>query len=281
MKKQILLASVLVLGACGKSGGGSNGTPVAPGGDPGSGGDDAEGKDGFYKALLDLNDKPIPVTKIPSILEDGKFVDVCREGQSMHLDECYDEVHFSERPGFKVTKTGKEQSEYGYLSPGWLGSFAERDQQNNIEFVLRHRKTFKCIEWCPSPTFYGSYGGSPDVYVELDSTGYKFASHTTMYTYFSFGGRYAKPEHIWLLNGTLTLKGKELRLPITRRQIKEVYPEMADDRITTEFGDIQFAWEDEALGFKNVPVNEDDKHLVMIDYETIREENADVQPDTN
>ncbi|RYZ89315.1 MAG: hypothetical protein EOP04_07150 [Proteobacteria bacterium] len=290
MKKTLVFASFFSLTvACGKSGGGGGAQgPIAPvPNGTGGGGDDASGNAGFYDGLQDLNDKLIPITKIPSILVDGKFVDTCKPGQSMHLDECYDEVHFFDKPGFRFVKPGKEVTESGLLSNEWLNSFAKKDAVSN-DFWLDHRRTFKCTEWCPSQTVYGSFGGSPTVVVEKAEGGFQLGSHTSFYTYFAFGGRLAKPEHLWLLNGSLTVNGRTIKLPITRRQFKEVFPEMVNDRLDTHWGQIQFSWEEEGLGFKNLPLNEDDRHLVTIDYEYVTYEerllaegNIDVQPDPN
>jgi hypothetical protein len=263
MRKNICLAVTLISLSCGKSSGNSSsGSPIEVplGGSEDTGFELDQQK--YYTGITDLKGNPISLRKVPSVIEDGIFLEVCKSGQTMHLDECYDEIHLSEKIGFKVKRSDKEVSEYEYLSQDWLNSFSERDRLWDSEISLKHRKNFSCELFCLAPTLYGY-----ELWVSENSNSYRFLkSHFTIQTTFRFGGNRAAPEHFWFLNGTITLKGKTLPLPVTRRQIKEIFPEMAQDRVSTEYGVLGFTWENIIMGYQNVPVNDDDKRLVAINY---------------
>ncbi len=259
---------------CGKSGGGKGGDGPLP--DPARNPNDSSGeagRDGFYIGILDTAGKNIPITTIPSIIEDGKSVPVCKDGQTMHLDECFDEIHLSDKPGFRLTRGETEIREIGTMSEAWVSSFADIEKRGTSR-TLRHRQTYECREWCPEPpTAYGSYGSRGKVLAEEADAGLKLSVSTTLFTFFSFGGIPGKPVHAWLSNGTITLNGATLRLPVTRREIRALLPEFYDDRVKTAAGTVlSFNWEDETFGLKNPSADKDDLHLISISFDEIAEE---------
>jgi hypothetical protein len=278
-----ILTATLLLAACGKSGGGSAdpGTPPNPIRNPGDSGEDG-GRDGFYPGILDSESKHIPITHIPSILEDGKLIQICKVGQTVHLDECFDELHVSDKPGFSVTRPGKLVTESEVISESWIASFSDVEHRGSSR-TMRHRQTYRCEDWCSElPTFYGSYGARGTILADATTDGrLKLGASTTIFTFFTFGGLPGKPVHVWLANGTITLNEKTLRLPATRRDIRNVLPNFHDDRARTDSGNlISFKWEDETYGIGSMPADKDELRLISITFDEIAEDNH-VQPDTN
>jgi hypothetical protein len=268
-----LLLTMITIG-CGAEGGakGTGGMLPDPARNPDEISGDA-GRDGFYIGILDSAGNNIPITMVPSITQDGKLVPVCRGGQTMHLDECFDEIHLSDLPGFRLSRAGAEVREIRTMSESWVSSFPDKEKRGTSQ-TLRHRQTYECRDWCPEPpTTYGSYGGRGAVLVEASEGGLKLAENTTLFAFFSFGGTPGKPVHVWLSNGTITLNGTTLRLPVTRREIRALLPDFYEDRAKTKVGTVlSFKWEDETFGLKNMATDKDDLHLISISFDEIGEE---------
>jgi hypothetical protein len=268
-----LLLTMITIG-CGAGGGAKDTGGPLP--DPARNPDDSPGdagRDGFYIGILDLTGRNIPITMVPSITNDGKLVPVCKDGQTMHLDECFDEIHLSDQPGFRLSRAGTEVQEIGKMSESWVSSFSDIEKRGTSQ-TLRHRQTYECRDWCPEPpTAYGSYGSRGTVLAEELKGSLKLAENTTLFAFFSFGGTPGKPVHVWLSNGTITLNGTTLRLPVTRREIRALLPDFYDDRAKTTAGNVlSFKWEDETFGLKNLPTDKDDLHLISISFDEIGEE---------
>jgi hypothetical protein len=209
MKSSLIACLILTLlgTGCGAGGGakGTDGPTPDPVRNPNDSSGDA-GRDGYYIGILDFAGNNIPITTIPSVTQDGKLVPICKEGQTMHLDECFDEIHLSDLPGFRLTRPGK-------MSDSWVSSFPDIEKHGTSR-SLRHRRTYECKDWCPEPpTAYGSYGGRGTVLAEESEGGLSLTENTTLFTFFSFGGTPGKPVHVWLSNGTITLNGNTVRLP--------------------------------------------------------------------
>ncbi len=275
MKSSFFAGLLLTLNAIGCGAGGSAKGTGDPLPDPARNPDDSSvgaGRDGFYIGIFDSAGNSIPVTMIPSITQDGKLVPVCKVGQTMHLDECFDEIHLSDQPGFRLTRAAAEVEEIRTMSDSWVSSFSDIEKRGTSQ-TLRHRQTYECRDWCPEPpTAYGSYGSRGTVLAEESEGDLKLAENTTLFVFFTFGGTPGKPVHVWLSNGTITLNGTTLDLPVTRREIRAVLPDFHNDRATTGAGRVlSFKWEDETFGIKDLPADKDDLHLISISFDEIVE----------
>lgn len=239
------------------------------------------GHEGYYPGILGSDGKNIPITLLPSVIEDGKFIAVCKPGQTFHLDECFDKLHVSDRTGFRVSRAGTTVAETGIMSASWLASFSDIERHGTGR-VMRHRQTFQCEDWCAEqPTLYGSYASRGRVEAEETDAGLRLGANTTLFTFFTFGGSPGKPVHAWLANGSITLNGKTLPLPVSRRNVRAALPDFHDDRAQMDSGsELTFKWEDDTYGLGDVPANDDDRRLISITFEKTGDE-ANVQPDTN
>lgn len=282
--KLILAVAVLVLSSCGSS----ESTPNDRAQNPYLTG---EKEENYYSEFTQLNGEPFPTSKLPSVLEDGKMIDICKKGQMFHNDICFDEVRYTEHPGFVLLKDGAEVIEINAidLKPEFLDTLPEtKPVRGDADSTTRKQRitTAGCSPGnfitCSAPTFWGTNHWLVNLFFPGSITTTSIGSTeianslsvVTMFSFPSFSIRETSPDSygrettdkagIWDLKGSFTLQGQKLDFPITRKDIQNIVgPDKSTDLIETENGRIRLSYNN----WDSRSPNPSDFKLIIIGYE--------------
>ena len=271
MFKRMALAGLLAV-SCGDNKGSNNGPGPGPGPGPGD-------EEGFYLNVKDSDGKGIPVTKFPSILQDGVLLDSCKKGEVFHLDRCWPKILLMDSIffGFGSVEGGilTEAVNGTPLSTEWSQAFIPHSQLGDTSFFT-HKTTFRCDDGgglaCRLPSFY-------NVPVEFQNTTAQVIQEIWVNTFFFFGLNEKNDlkdfVHKWFLEGTIQLKGRMFNFPLTVKDLKQVYPEKfigeGDTLINVEYdwGSMGFNIEDDDFDMMvniELPLDYLERRVVGIKY---------------
>ena len=230
MRFSTFILSSFLVASCGSSdgsGGGDNGfvkdPTESPGGSQDGTSEDATEWDGYHYDIYDKEGNKIPLHLTPSLLEDGKLVDSCKEGQIPYLDQCFDEIHIdTAEPGFTLIKDNGEVFVASLeVSDDWLSKFGSHEPMDG-HVTHRHKITYGCKYDCPLPSFLKMYFDTFDI---GEKTYISFLQVDT--SYFFGRKRYNVENHLWLIKGSITILGRKFDLPITKGQIQPAFPSLS------------------------------------------------------
>ena len=222
-------------------------------------------KQGYYTGIAALDGGKIPITKLPSILERGKLIDMCNKGQTPYLDHCFDTVHLdAERAGFRLESKTRTFEAWTTASQKWLETFTTVSTWNGNNLSHGYRLTYTCNDWsssCAIPSWFRKL-----LTRKIGKTHY--ISYLTLYTHYRWGGLLTgRTTYSWPVQGTLTMKGKPYSLPVTRKQVKDVYGHPSPTRTANKYLEVHFNYDCDPAILPNCSVNNDDKLLMHISYE--------------
>lgn len=219
---------------------------------------------GYYPGTATLDGNKIPITKLPSILAHGKLIAMCDEGQIPYLDHCFDRVHFEvERAGFRLESRTRTFEAWTTASQAWLDTFTTLETWYSNNVTHGYQLTYKCIAWsssCAIPSWFRSLTTK-----QIGKTHY--IGYLTLSTHYRWGGILSgRTVHSWPVQGTITMKGKVYPLPVTKKQVKNVYGNPLSVRTVGKYLETIFNYDCIPTILPSCPVNDDDKQLMHISY---------------
>ena len=223
-----------------------------------------KGEQGYYPGIVALDGSKIPITKLPSILEQGKLIAMCDEGQIPYLDHCFDSIHFeAEQAGFKLESETRTFEAWTTASQTWLDTFTTIETWNGRNLTHGYQLTYKCIAWsssCAIPSWFRSLKTK-----KIGKTHY--IDYFTLNTHYRWGGALSgRTTHSWPVQGTITMKGKIYPLPVTKKQVKAVYGRSSPVRTASKYLETIFNYDCNSTILPDCPVNDDNKPLMHISY---------------
>ena len=224
----------------------------------------SEVEQGYYLGIAALDGSKIPITKLPSILENGKLIDMCDEGQIPYLDRCFDTVHFdAELAGFRLESKTRIFAARTTANQEWLETFTTVGTWNGSNLTHGYQLTYKCIDWsssCAIPSWFRILKTK-----KIGKTHY--IDYLTLNTHYRWGGVLTgRTTHSWTLQGTITMKGKVYPLPVTKKQVRDVYGHSSPVRTASKYLETIFNYDCDPTIFPDCSVNDDNKLLMHISY---------------
>lgn len=258
--------------------------------DSGSGSNEVQ-LDGYYpEYITDQAGNRVPISKLPSMIHDDEWFDVCSKGQIPFLDHCFDEISITDKaPGFRLISKSRTFEAFDTLNAEWQASLQQLIPPENG--YSTSEALFQKI----------TYGGGEE-YIEVPSivasynfvTWYKskwYFKVLEIHTRFAFGGRpQATSPHLWYINGEIELNGTKIKLPATRKQIAQAIGRSDGERLYFDGMVINFRYNStlpSVLGEEGYSPNPDEQWLTTVRFEMdspeerFGQEDDDVQPDSD
>jgi len=260
MKKSLTMCGILLVSSCGLP---FVPTPPVPPiisrdnqSDDSIGIEVGKAKNNDYYDFHHFTGERFPSNKLPSVIEKGKEIDVCQTGHIFHNDICYEQLHLTEEPGFRLVKGDLEVTEKGFLSDEFLALFEGASDQLESLVAYRHMSSFKAPPYSnsQSPVFWGrDYFGTDHGTVKLwwnqKTKKMEFSDDLSIDTQFHYPRKHLKEFHSWDYTGTLTLKETVLNFPVTFGQIADVTGD--GYQFETKFGSMKFNYKEDARERRN------------------------------